>query len=124
MGLITCTGVEADVLEWDVTDEKWQKYRGYGREPDPEMFREGLDEYLIKLKVRSDAGIGDIIWMRAPGTPRHVGIVTRLRPYKCMVHACIHKGKVVQERITNPGSIKSAWRYPGLQRIIDECSTR
>jgi cell wall-associated NlpC family hydrolase len=114
VGLVLDVGVAAGVLDWSPADPRWAPFRGYGPEGDPALLRAGLDTFFVRIP--SDAwGLGDILWFRVQGQPRHLGLVAGPRS---LVHAHSVAGKVIESPFTpHVGAfVKAAWRYSGIRR--------
>jgi cell wall-associated NlpC family hydrolase len=118
LGFVYRVGVEAAM--GPVIDDSpiWDDFKCYSAQVDIMKLEENLDKFLVRLPHRKVFGIGDILWLRVYGAPRHLGIVAGERLF---VHACINKGKVVQYPIGNnfKNFIRAVWRFPKLQEIID-----
>ena len=112
IGVASELGMIAD-LEYDAW---WQRYRGYGKVPDPVTMDRALADFMFRVSV-VDAGPGDVLWfrMRQNTEPQHLGIIM---PGGYMVHAT-HRGSkradagVKYHRLVGFYTV-SAWRYPNL----------
>ena len=112
VGLVICVGVAARVMDRVEGDERWARFRGYGRTPVPAEMRAGLEAFLVGI-AKDSAAAGDVVWFRDHGQPRHLGI---LLPDGKVIHACQARGRVVICPLTRhaAGFVSAAFRYPGL----------
>lgn len=89
-----------------------EKYRGYGRLPNPVTMLEGLAKHLHRIPPE-EAGAGDILLFMIEGEPQHLAILTEEGN---IIHAFTHSRKIIEQRIPNNWrrQIMRAYRYPGV----------
>lgn len=111
--LVIWTGVQEAVLSWNEDHPSWQRFRNYGVEPEPDLMQEGLETFLVKLPDRRSFDVGDVVWIRDHGAPRHLGIVTSPSHY---VHAYRNGGRVIHSQLTPKVRrfTRAAFSYPGI----------
>ncbi len=117
IGLVICVGHAAGMMTWDEGDPRWQEFKNYSYIADFEAMRKGLEIFMHRID-RKEADLGDVIWIRDQGVARHLGIVVSERSY---MHAYRWANKVLEHPFTPKSRkyIRSAFRYPLLQEVID-----
>jgi NlpC/P60 family putative phage cell wall peptidase len=120
-----CIGYLAGVaLELRLADARDKmrnpRFRGYGREPLPDVLLAACEEYLDEIDP-STAGLGDILLLKVPRgvQPQHFGVVSRVTDGKPshMLHAtAASPRKVVENGLDAAWSsrIVKAYRFRGV----------
>jgi hypothetical protein len=117
VGLLTGIARELNLPDvFDPMSARGAPYRGYGREPNPQLLLQACAEYLDEIP-KSRAGLGDILLMAfdSKRNPRHFGIVTSREPPK-MVHAYVGLRQCFETEIAIPGAtVIKAFRFRGVE---------
>lgn len=124
LGTVAGVGVNSNVVEFDWKSPKAQKFKGYGRSPNPEIMRAGMETFLVHIPD-SEMNIGDILWFRVIDEPQHVGI---LGPGKSLLHADMRPrpkfpgGKVICSAIDKIQGAKliAVFRYPEIHKAQEQ----
>lgn len=90
------------------------KYRGYGRDPNPDRLRQACNELLLPISI-SDARLADIFVFRFFKEPQHFALISRVDPMY-IIHALAQSRKVVEHRVDEVwrSRIVAAYRFKGL----------
>lgn len=121
IGALAGIGRNAGVQDpFDLTDARAARFRGYGRQPDPDMILEGCREYLDEIPI-SKAGLGDILVMRFidPKPPKvyvqHFALISRLDPMY-VIQSLWKPGYVAESRLDEKWRrrVMYAFRYRGV----------
>lgn len=79
LGLLICVGREVGVAS------AYPDPRDYKLAPDTDAMRRGLCAHLMPVPF-SERQLGDVLWFRAPLSPQHLGIISKLEPLT-VIHA-------------------------------------
>jgi len=119
---VDCVGLIIEVgraLEiGDFSDELFQPFIGYTRQPNPRRMGTGMAQFLRPLDLPANAAApdGSIAWIYwKAGMPMHLAIMATFKGRRTMIHAyqsaerCVEHGFVGEwcERV------HSWWAYPG-----------
>jgi hypothetical protein len=90
----------------------------YGRQPRPDLMRNGLDKVLVRVPS-SEMAPGDVVWIRFRDEPQHVAVVgDYVHGGLSLIHAYNGAGlrNVVEHRLdeTWQRRIVGVWRFPGV----------
>jgi NlpC/P60 family putative phage cell wall peptidase len=113
VGLIVGVGRELGLLA--DFDHHAPRYRGYGRQPKPEMMLAGCDEHFDRVAFE-DLQLGDLILMRVEKDPQHFAIVTKLDPLY-IIHSYTQTNAVTEHGIDEAWRSRfvRAYRFRGLE---------
>ena len=119
VGLIIAAGLAARVMAW--TPEEFRPWAGYGRLPNPDRMREGLEKFLRPLPEGATLLPGDVAWFAwREGLPMHLGILAEDEVLDLgrltIIHATSQIGRVVEHGFAGewPDRVEAWWRYPGI----------
>ena len=115
IGLVKGVGLALNLVNYDPTSPKAQKFSAYPLMPDPQRMREGLAAYLVPLAVEA-AQAGDILFLAWTKEPQHVALLTD----KGIIHSYSGVGKVVEHALDDRWQrrVTAAYRYPALQEEV------
>lgn len=91
----------------------------YGRQPNPARLRDLLAQYLLPIALQ-DLQDGDVLLLRMPRDPRHLGIRASMQSggesWPTLIHADNVQGRVVEQRLDArmQALIDSVWAFPEL----------
>lgn len=107
-GVAQALGILPDDFEHGAS---WAPYRGYGREPDGRMLRQGLAQHMTP--VTGSHRPADVLLLRWDAWPMHVAIATDVG----MIHAWAQRRAVVEHAIDDlwRSRIVCAFAFPGLE---------
>lgn len=92
-----------------------ERFRSYGRTPDPTTLLAGCDAYLDRIPIAA-ATIADVLVMRAANLdqPTHFAIITEIEPYYIIHSRLAHR--VSENRLNDKlrALILRAYSYRGL----------
>jgi NlpC/P60 family putative phage cell wall peptidase len=120
-----CIGYLAGVaLELGIADARAQmrdpRFRGYGREPLPEVLLAACEQYLDEIPPAA-AGLGDILLLRVPRglQPQHFAVVSRVtdgQPSHILHATAASPRKVVENGLDAQwrSRIDKAYRFRGV----------
>lgn len=127
-GLVAGVGRLCGALDVDTLDPSVVARHGnYGTVPNPRRMMDALREMMVPIRIE-EAGAGDVVHMRFdPGlsvNPQHLCVLTGdgWRQGQTIVHALASLRRVVEHRLDAAWLARShrAYRYPAVQRAVDE----
>jgi NlpC/P60 family putative phage cell wall peptidase len=113
-GLVRGVGTALGIISVD--PERFARFAGYSRTPNPKRMGEGLATFLDVIPA-DQAGDGDVIWIAwRPGVPMHVGILaTNPIGGRTVIHAEGLIGYAVEQSIADDDPrIEGRFRFPGV----------
>lgn len=120
-----CIGLLAGIaLETGIADARAHmrdpRFKGYGREPLPEVLLAACEEYLDSIEIDA-AGLGDILLLKVPRgrNPQHFAVISRVAAGKPthMLHATsAYPRRVVENSIDAAwwSRVLKAYRFKGV----------
>ncbi len=113
VGFIRGVGSLVGALHPEKRDTRVVHYGGYSRDPNPRVMNAALNEFLIHIP-KDKVSIGDVLWIRIAGSPRHLGIVSELG---VIIHSDSVTGKVIEHGIlmSRVSSIIATFSFPDVE---------
>jgi len=108
VGLILGVGRALEIMDWSA--EKWAPFRAYGRTPNPDRMRKGMELFLTQIArktnsiaVFADAKPGMVVWLQwREGLPMHLGIVGEFKGRLTLIHAYQGLDRCTEHGFTDP----------------------
>jgi len=112
VNLVIAVGLELGMLDW--TPERFDRFKGYTRAPNPTKMGEALAIFLEPAPAGAALQEGDILWISwRKGLPMHLAIVGTHEGRLTMIHAFSDARAVVEHTLDGVWHhrINSVWRF-------------
>jgi NlpC/P60 family putative phage cell wall peptidase len=115
IGLVGGVAAALGISDAWVNPEKSAAFKGYGREPQPDVLYRGCAEFLVPVFPKEHARVGDVLLLRFLKEPQHFAFLSQTVP-GYMIHAYAAARRVTENRIDEIWSsrIVCAYRFPGI----------
>jgi len=115
IGLIGCVASECGLSDAWLSPAS-DRFKGYGRNPDPAQTYRACAEFLTPVTPWRSARPGDVLLMRFGKEPQHFAIVTATEPEFHIIHSYAMARRVVEHRLDDKWAARvvCAYRLPGL----------
>ena len=119
VGFIRGVGSLVGALHPEKHDSRVVHYEGYARDPNPRVMNTALNEFLVSTP-KDKVYIGDVLWIRIAGNPRHLGIASEPG---VIIHSDSVTGKVIEHGIlmSRVSFIIAAFSFPDVEEQSSVC---
>ncbi len=117
VGLIMGVGMGTGLL--DITEEAWEPFKAYSRQPNPNKMGDAMRAFLVELPPAGqlEPPLGSVIWFQwRENLPMHLGILSEFKGRSTIIHAYSQIGKCVEHDFSLDWRqrVHSYWQYPRI----------